>query len=153
MSEKKDIFEVLNKLDEGDIEYFKNLSEKELKQLPPYVLMRWLSGTRNSKQVILVNELVNSTVFNLHEHNKLLWKLLMASSDGQQKKYKWMKKGKKNPKFSNTLDIIKEYYNCSRERANEYLNLLDCESVVDMAESLGEQDDIIKKIKKEWSND
>lgn len=149
MSDKLDLFEVLAKIDEQDIEYFNNLSAEQKKSIEPYMLMLWLSGTKSKVQLQLINLTLNTTVFQFSNHKDLLYKLAIASSDGKKKKYKWYKR-KNVQKHSTSVAILRKYYTCSSKTAREYISLLSCDDIVELAEEMGEQDDVIKKVKNEF---
>jgi hypothetical protein len=149
MSEKLDIFKVLEKVDQQDIEYFDQLNDEEKKSIEPYMLMLWLSGTKSKTQIKLLNIFLNPVVFEFSNHKNLLYKLLIVASDGKKKRYNWNSR-KKAHKYSTSTEIMKKYYNCSSKNAREYISLLGCDDIVELAEELGEQDDVIKKIRKEF---
>lgn len=153
MAEKKyalDIFKVLERLNAKDVEYFEKLSEEELKSLHPLVLMRWMSGTQEARQVFFLNELVNPLVFPLGKHKSLLLKLLMICGPGKARRYNWNKaKGKSTSNTPKALDIIKEYYGYSTKHAIDTLAVLSNDAILEIAEYLGKQPNEIKEITKE----
>ena len=152
MTEKIDIFDALKKVDAFDIAYFNSLTPEQKKGLSPYVLMEWLAGCKSPLQITLLNGLVNGTVFNLPSgHQDLLYKLLLVANDGKATKYKWVKKKSKSKKYSTCVDVLKRTFDCSTEVALGYVKLLDYEDIAEYAMDLGEQDDTLKKIKKELS--
>ncbi len=151
MSEKLDIFEVLQKIDAFDLEYVKSLTPDQRKSVAPYMLMLWMGGCKSPEQILKVNAFLNHFVFDLGSHPDLLYKLALVSSDSKPKKYKWLKKKTNSKKYSTSVGIIKKYYDCSSQHALEYVKLLDSDTVIEFAIELGEQDDVVKKIKKEFA--
>ena len=150
MTEKLDINEVLNHIDDLDIEYFNSLSEDQKKSLSPYVIMLWMNGCNSPLQLLLVNGLVNELIFSIpSRHNDLLYKLLMVASDGKRKSYKWVKKRTRSKQYATCVSILKRKYKCSTRTALEYIKLLDYDTISAIAIEFGEQDDTLKKIKKE----
>jgi hypothetical protein len=150
MANKLDVFEVLSHIDDFDVNYYNKLSEDDKKSLAPYVLMLWMSGTKSETQMLQLNVFLNSVVFEIpNTHNGLLYNLACISSDGKRKKYNWVKKGAKSKKYPTAVDVLKRHYSCSSEEALGYVALLDYDDVVNIAMDLGEQDDTLKKIKKE----
>ena len=150
MAEKVDIFDALKRLDNFDIAYFDGLSDEQKKGLSPYILMEWMAGCKSPVQLNLLNSLVNPMVFELPSgHTNLLYKLLLAANDGKKTKYKWVKKKAKSKKYATCVDVIKRRFNCSTEIALGYVRLLDYDTIAEYAMELGEQDDTLKKIKKE----
>lgn len=153
MTEKKyaiDIFKVLEKLNQRDRKFFENLSEEDLKTLHPLVLMRWMSGTTEARQVFFLNELVNPMVFTLTKHKQLLLKLLMICGPGKFRRYTWNKvKGKTTSNTPKTLALIKEYYQYNTRHAIDVLKILSNEQILQIAEDVGRQPDEVKEITKE----
>lgn len=150
MANSVDIFELLKRIDDFDVDYIDGLTEEEKRSISPFVLMNWMSGCKSPPQIMQVNSFMNSAVFNMpsQQHVDLFLKLALIASDGKRKKYFWPKKGN-TKKYSTSVNVIKNYYHCSTKVALEYLPLLDSAGIVEMATELGEQEDTIKKIKKE----
>jgi hypothetical protein len=156
MAEKKyklDIFKILERLSLKDTEFFNELSEEDMKSLHPLVLMRWMSGTAEARQVFFLNELVNPLVFPLTKHKGLLLKLLMISGPGKIKRYNWMKaKGKKTSSTPKCLELVKEIYGYNTSDAIDALKILKDSDILSYAEYLGRQPSEIKEIQKELNN-
>lgn len=156
MIEKKykfDIFQILEKLSTKNRNFFESMSEEDLKAIQPLVLMRWMSGTSNSRQIYFLNELVNHFVFSLTKHKMLLIDLLMICGSGKPQRYNWLKpKSKKTTSTPKAIEVIKEYYGYSTLEAIEALPLLDATDIISYAEYLGKQPDELKVISKEVKN-
>lgn len=144
-----DIFDLLGKLNNpraGDI--YEKLTDEEKKGFAPLVVMRWMSGTSDERQIMMLNEVVNPYVFPLGKHPHLLMQLLQVASSKTNKRYKWLgvKSKKKN---TETLRVLKE----SLEMSDREVRLLDPlppkEEILKMAEHLGWQKDEMDKLKKE----
>jgi hypothetical protein len=146
MAKKIDIFEVLRKIDACDIAYFQNLDEEEMKSVQPLVIMRWMSGTKDSTQIQRINALTNSFVFSLQKEKMLLIKLLMASSTSK-KTYKWY--GKKSSVIlpKSNVEIVMDYYTCSKKEAVEAVKLLSKDDILALAIELGYQKEDMTGIK------
>ena len=115
----------------------------------PSVTMRWLSGTSNARQIFYINELVNPNVFHLHKHKELLYFLMTLCGFGPRR-YFWNKTVlKKKTALPITISIVRRIYGYSTIEALDALPLLSNEDIMEHAEDLGEQPDIIKKLKKE----
>ena len=153
MTEKKyaiDIFKVLEKLNQKDRKFFEELTEDDLKSLHPLVLMRWMSGVTEARQVYFLNELVNPMVFPLTKHKQLLLKLLMISGPGKYRRYSWTKaKGKRTSNTPKTLAMIKEHYGYSTNHAIDALKILTNDDILRLAEDLGRQPEEVREITKE----
>jgi|AntRauTorcE11897_2_1112592.scaffolds.fasta_scaffold00046_15 hypothetical protein len=153
MSENKvDIFEVLTKVDQFDLAYFRELNDAQKKSLAPYTLMLWMSGCKSKLQLQKVNMFMNRYLFDISmtDHRELFFYLACISSDGKKKRYNWIKKNGKGKVYSTTVDLLVRYYQCSKEIALSYVPLLEYEDIEEIAFELGEQDDTLKKIKKEF---
>lgn len=147
---KLDIFKILEKLNNKDYKYFEGLSEEDLKSLHPLVLMRWMSGVTDARQVYFLNELVNPMVFPLTKHKQLLLKLLMISGPGRFKRYTWVKaKGKKTSNAPNALELVKQHYGYSTGEAIDALKLLSDNKILELAEFYGRQPAELKELVKE----
>jgi hypothetical protein len=150
---KLDLFGLLSRLDRKDYHLWKSYNETERKEISPLIIMRWLSGTSDKRQIMFLNEIVNRVVFELGEHKELLLKLLAIANSGQPRRYFWMsqkssaseKRGAKR-----AVAVAEQYYTCSPIEAKQYLRLLTKEDVVGMCEELGMQKDEIQLVKKEF---
>lgn len=152
MEKKKhslDIFEVLKQLDRKNFEVYENLTEEERKSFSPLVIMRWMSGISDQRQVYFLNTIVNPLVYNLGDHRGLLAKLLSVTTDGKVKRYQWqaMKSKKNSHKYS--LKVITEFYGYSMREANKVKHLISKDDLIEMAENLGWTKNDIKELKKE----
>jgi hypothetical protein len=152
MAYKLDIFDLLGKLNSskaGDI--YEKLSDDEKKGFAPLVVMRWMSGTSDERQIMLLNEFANPSIFTLGKHPHLLMLLLQASSSKTSKRYQWLgiKSKKKNVE---AMKVVQEYYEMSA-REVKLLNPFPPEAeVLKMAEELGWQKDDMTKLTKEYKN-
>jgi hypothetical protein len=147
-----DIFDLLGKLNSsksGDI--YAKLTDDEKKGFAPLVVMRWMSGTSDERQIMMLNEVVNPYVFSLGNHPHLLMQLLHAASSKQFRRYNWMgiKSKKKNVL---ALRAVSEYYEMSTREVKLLNPFPTEEEVMRMAEELGWQKDDIKKLEKEYKD-
>lgn len=130
---KVDLFEALNKINIGDIDWFDNLTEEEVKSLSPYIMLLWIKGAQknNLAHIIMTNEYSNPFIFNLDKnHRKLLYKLLCYSNNFNDKtRYNFRKSDKKQI----NINAISWYYQENREKSKEIFHLL---SEKDMSEIL-----------------
>ena len=145
-----DIFAVLNRINAKDFDAFKNWSEEEQKAFQPFVAMKWMLGTDNSRIVTRLNTRANPYMFSLGNHKELLYKLLCATTDGKSRRYSWMKMASKAPSANATLEVIKDYYGYSTRHAKDALPLLTKDEVLEMAQYLGRESDVMTKIKNEY---
>lgn len=147
---KTDIFEVLGNLNKKNHQYYTGLTEEEQKSIAPLVLMRWLSGTSNPLQIVLLNEVVNPFVFSLQKHKTLLFDLMCVCTTGKFQKYNWLKANSaRQPGRPLATAIICQYYGYSVTQAQEVLSLFTSDEIISIAEGLGKQKDEITKLKAE----
>lgn len=131
---KIDLFEVLNKINKEDYQYFDKLTEEERKELSPYVLQRWLFGAQENEflHVILTNQYMNPYTFNLQSHKLLLYKLACtANGDIDSTRYSF-KKPVKNQQFTKEIEGILNYYQCTVDEAFDMYDLLDSEDLQEL---------------------
>jgi hypothetical protein len=145
---KLDIFSLFNKIDSGDFSFYEKLSEEEKKDFNPLIIMRWMSGCNDYRQIVFINTFVNTMIFTLSKHPELLSKLLVISSSKQKKHYQWMGQKKSN-KISNRIKILSEYFGYSEREAKLNIKLINNDEYENMANELGWQKDEIAKLKKE----
>lgn len=145
---KPDIFELLGHIDRQNAGYLKGLPEEERKGFAPIVTLRWLSGSGDAAQLLNVNELVNSTVFNLHKHPDLLFKLMIIATPPKKHSYRYLKPMGKI-KVTKRLDVIKRFLGVSTRDANDFVPLYSPEDILEMSEELGDDADFIKQLKSE----
>lgn len=149
MSYKLDIFRVLNDIDSGDLTMYSKFTADEKKGFPPLVIMRWMSGTSDQRQIITLNTFANRFVFPLGKHPELLAQMLSACSSKQQRRYSWM--GIKSAKKKTlAMQVVKEYCGYSSLEMRSISQLPPESEIIEMAESLGWQVDEIKKLKAEF---
>jgi hypothetical protein len=150
---KLDIFRVLKALDEKDVNFFNKLTETEKKAFQPFLVMRWMSGTFDARQVYFINELVNPFVFSLASHKELLWDLLVVCNSGKSRKYTWNKLLAGASSKPVSTRVVAQHFKYSLKDAGEAVLVLTKNDILDLAADLGIQPDEISKIKKEWVDD
>ena len=149
---KLDIFMVLSEIDKKNFNLWDSLSEDQRKEFSPLVAMRWMSGTNDPKQIIFLNELVNTSVFDLGSHKELLLKLMTVSSSGSPKRYQWINyKLSSAKKQKMSIGLIAEHYRVSFREAEDIQKLLSKEEIYELGEIHGLQKEELKNLKKELS--
>jgi hypothetical protein len=144
-----DIFEVLDHADRKDVNYFKNLTRDQQKKFVPVVVARWLTGTYNKQQLILLNEFINPYLYSLHDHKDLLWKMITVCTSGNKTRYSWIKTNSNSIKHPESIKCIKKYFNYNTQQATLCFNTISNNTVLDLAEELGYQDSELNLIRKE----
>lgn len=148
-----DLFALLNNISKKDVEAFDRLTEQELREFQPYVIMRWLTGTESARQVFYLNTLANPFVWTLPKHKKLLYYLLTTCTSGKPQRYQWIKaQAKSSPRRPTSVNVVKQYCGYSSAHAVDALNVLTVNDIIEYATDLGYQKEDIAKIKKEWKN-
>ena len=145
-----DIFDLLGKLNNpksGDI--YAKLSDNEKKGFAPLVVMRWMSGTSDERQIMMLNEFSNPYIFSLGRHPHLLMQLLQVSSSKTNKRYQWIgiKSKKKN---AESIKVVSEFYGMSTREVRLLNPFPSEEEILLMAESIGWQKDDIAKLRSEY---
>lgn len=146
---KLDLFNLLNRVNQKDHLFVEKLSEEELKEFQPFVVMRWLTGTNDPAQIYLLNELVNPYAFSLLKHKNLLYKLACVASSGQSRRYKWTKANQTKNSSPLITEIVKQRYGYNSTQARDVLHLLSENDILQYAEDAGLQKEEITKLKKE----
>jgi hypothetical protein len=146
-----DVFQLLARLDKKDYQIWDTLNEDQQKEFSAFITMRWMSGTSSAYQLVLLNELVNTTVFALPQHKELMMKLLAVCSDGSSKRYSWinykMTSGSKKSKLA--IKLVASKYNINESDAEDTVKHFNTEELIEMGESMGWQKDEIKELQKE----
>lgn len=150
MERKLDIFKVLNAADAKNTAFYVLLTDEERKELQPFLVARWMSGTFNAGQIYLINEFVNPYMFSLTSHKQLLWQLLTVCNVGKSQRYSWNKlPAKRESGKPNAIKVIRQFFGYSTKQAADALDILKREDVIAIAEQLGWQTEDITKIRRE----
>ena len=146
MAHKLDIFKLLGSLNSNTSrDIFEDLSVEERRGFAPLVVMRWMSGTSDERQIMLLNEFANPNIFALAKHPQLLMQLLHASSTKSGRRNQWLGiKGVK--KQGESLKVLCEYFDISVREA-KLLIMPAIDELLEMAGELGWQPEDIKKLK------
>lgn len=147
---KYNLFEILGKLNKKDYDVYSSGTPELQKQLQPFVLMRWMTGTNDAAQIIAINEFVNPYVFSLYQHKELHMQLLAAVAPGHFAKYQWIKGTASGNSKPLTLKMLYECYHYSPRQAQDSLALLSGEAALSIAEGLGWQESELAALGKEW---
>ena len=145
---KLDIFDTLGKLNSsksGDI--YSKLSEDERKGFFPLIVMRWMSGTSDERQIMMLNECANKYVFSLAEHPHLLMQLLQVASSKTSKRYQWIGI-KSNTKKSESFKVVQQYFEMSHREVKMLSPFPNDTEILQMAEELGYTKEELTKLKK-----
>lgn len=147
-----DIFVLLSEIDKKKYFIWDSLSNDQQKELSPIVVMRWMAGITDERQIIMLNEIVNVSIFNLASHKDLLLKLFAICSSGGKRRYSWINYKLTNSKKNKmSVELISNFYKMSIKDAEDTLRLFSHDEIIELAEISGFQKDELKALKKEIS--
>lgn len=144
-----DIFDLLSKIDQKDLHIWEKLSDIQRKEFAPLVVLRWLRGTDNKTQLMLLNELINPVLFNIGNEKEFLLKLMSVCSIGGKKRYSWINSKTSSKKQKLKLEVISKYCQISIKQSEEIHKIYSNDDIISMSEELGYQKDEISNLKKE----
>lgn len=145
-----DIFKFLDRISAKDWKSYRKLDDDEKKEVSPYVIMRWLSGTHDPRQIVLLSVAVNPFAFTLQKHKELLVQLMTVTTSGRRQRYTWTKVAPKKKSNSKLVELVKRYFGYSSKEAAEVLPLLDNDTLLAYADQLGYQVEEIKQLKRDF---
>lgn len=150
--EKNPIFEILENIDSGNIEWVDDEKNEEVFKKNSFVLGMWKFGTKNKNEILKIDRFVDKYTFTFsNKHPKLYYYLHCIASDGVEKNYKWIKR-EKNLKNSMLENLMSSYYDISPREASESVSLVSKDMVLNMAEQMGLPREDIKKIESEYDS-
>jgi hypothetical protein len=153
-TERLDIFRVLGAADAKQEDFYEKLTDEERKTFLPFLVTRWMSGTQDPGQIVLINEFANPYMFSLTSHKQLLWQLLTVCNSGRKQRYVWNKlPAKRESGKPTTIKVIRQFFKYSTKEAVDVLDILSRDDIIGLAEQLGWQPDEIAKIRRELKVD
>lgn len=146
-----DIFELLGQLDRKNYQLWDQLSEEQRKAFSPLVTLRWMAGTSDHMQIVMLNELINPLVFSFGAERKpVLMQLMTVCTSGRAQRYSWPAYNiKSSKKISKAIQAVAEFYQLNESDAEDTRQLFNDEEVLDLADQLGWQKDEVKDLKDE----
>lgn len=130
-----EIFDILKKIENADVEWYETLDDKEKTNATSIVIQRWLYGTSNVNQILNLSQ-INKLLWKFPVYHKdLLFKLLCASIKGKGQRYKWYKMPKSSSQKNQS--IISEYYSCTEYEADQIKHLITDDDLKVMELALG----------------
>jgi len=114
MAVKLDIFRTLDNIDHRNYDFYAELNDDEKKAFASFVIMRWMSGAPDqgglhSFYLQTTNELVNKNLWDLKDHDELIWGLMASCGVGKRQQHKWIKGPSRGVK-SKIDAVLKEYF-------------------------------------------
>lgn len=146
-----DLFQLLGQIDRKDYHIWQSLTSEQQKEFSAYMTLMWMAGTTDPFQILMLNEVVNTTLFSLPEHRELMLKLLAVCSNGQSKRYTWVKYklGGNGTKVKLAIKLLMEHHRYSEKEAEDVYPLYSTAELIELAESQGWQKDELKDLAKE----
>ena len=100
---KIDLKSMLGAVDRRNKEFYSQLSDEQKKEFSPFMVMRWTSSIKGSKQLQehyleLTNEFLNKDFSVLYKHKKLCWMLASIIGIGRNQYHPWIGVSKKTKK-------------------------------------------------------
>lgn len=151
--DKLSLSEVLGIIDIGGSSMWDEFSDYQKKNIPFYVLSRWLSGRLSNRRedielaILQTNEYYNKNYFDLTKHPQLQWMLAsMIGGSGKKVRREWIgyKRKGANSKLADFILTVHPHLS-----DDEVKLFIDVNSVVDLkglARDNGLTDDEIKKL-------
>lgn len=122
------LFTFLSKANEGDYGYVDSLTDDEVKTISPYVLLGWGNGAKTNNEIhtVMTDTVLNTKVFSLSKHPRLLLKLFVAAnSDIDNTRYSYVKHNAS--KETKEVYMLAKYYNCGLHEARDFVRILTME--------------------------
>lgn len=145
------IFDILAKLNKHQWKFYKYLSQPQQNGIAPLILMRWLSGTTNTIQILKLNDNVNKVVFDLHKHKQLLIQLLSSCTENKHCRYTW-NKNQTSQQNTDIIKVIKQTFQYNEQHAKQVIDMFSDDDILQMAINLGYQSKQLNDIKKQLKN-
>ena len=146
-----DIFKLLKNIDKGNYQYFDDLSEDEVKEIFPLILMRWMSSTNEPEPLLyylLSMESFNKNLWKIVDNKKLCYNLLCSVGTGNVYNHKWMKGPTK--KSNKLYEVISQYYpSLNKDEIKLIISKQGILGISGLLKTFGYQSDDIKKLVKE----
>lgn len=131
------LFRFFDKMNAGDFGYIDKMTDEEVKELSPYVLLMWMNGAQDNPEihVMMTDMICNPYVFSLNNHPRLLLKLFVAANgEIDSSRYKFEKS--EGMKASKQLKAIATYYQCTLKDAAGYVSLLGEEGIKEITDRI-----------------
>jgi hypothetical protein len=116
MSDKLDIANEMRQFDNKNREFYKELTDEELKKFSNYLMIRWgssvVGGTDlESYYLLSCNENLNKHFFELSRHPELQWLLATTVSPNMGAfRHEWIKTKKRESTSNKAVKFLREVY-------------------------------------------
>lgn len=137
----RDVFFVLDRMTKGDYDFILSLTEKEMKELSPFVILSFIMGAKTEKEArTIMNDLfVNPFIFTLSKHTRLVLLCMVAANEGLPKTgYTFFKQNKTTN--NKHIRYIMNHLACSEDAAREYFTLLEEPAILEIEMEIEEKE-------------
>ena len=122
--------------------HWDEFTEDEQKKFSPFIINRWLS--MDKEFIEFVNVFQKYAIGTLEPREVYKWYCDILPKG--KRFYKYIK-GKKSKKYNKELvDIISNYFECSKLQTNEYLELINKQELIEILEKYGMETKKIKRM-------
>ena len=122
--------------------HWDEFTEDEQKKFSPFIINRWLS--MDNEFIEVVNVFQKYAIGTLEPREVYKWYCDILPKGKRFNKYI---KGKKSKKYNKELvDIISNYFECSKLQTNEYLELINKQELIDILGKYGMEQKQIKRM-------
>ena len=122
--------------------HWNEFTKDEQKKFSPFIINRWLS--MDSEFIEIVNVFQKYAIGTLEPREVYKWYCDILPKGKRFNKYI---KGKRDKKYDKELvDIISNYFECSKLQTNEYLELINKQELIEILEKYGMETKKIKRM-------
>jgi len=124
---KIDLKSMLGAVDRRNKDFYDQLSEEQEKEFSPFMVLRWTSSIKGSKELqthylTYANELLNKNFSVLYKHKKLFWQLASVIGIGTNQFHPWIGVSKKTKKDELADRLSSLYPSLNQDELNILLN-------------------------------
>ena len=124
--------------------HWNEFTEDEQKKFSPFIINRWLSMDKEFLEI--VNVFQKYSIGTLEPREVYKWYCDILPKGKRFNKYI---KGKKSKKYNTELvNVISNYFECSKLQTRDYLELIDKNELIEILEKYGMNEKTIKRLLK-----
>ena len=122
--------------------HWNEFTEDEQKKFSPFIINRWLSMDKDFLEI--VNFFQKYSIGTLEPREVYKWYCDILPKGKRFNKYI---KGKKSKKYNTELvNVISNYFECSKLQTRDYLELIDKNELIEILEKYGMNEKTIKRL-------
>jgi hypothetical protein len=140
--------DILEAMDLRDLDFYKNLSPEQKKEVSFWLLMRYMSssGKNIEHHLMMVNDLVNYNFSALMKHPELQWMLLALCGTGKIQNHRWIPPPKGIKKNKLEEEILRIYPLLKDDELEMILTINSQEELIQFFKDNGYDDKTIKEL-------